>query len=168
MPRRKAEPELDPMTGEILPPEPKEDKAPRQTATRLVPRKAIESGVGLLNGIIGMLSPADALTMSDHAASNTLTINLDDEFGMLVDALDAQQKEHRRFRQYLSRFVMFSGGANLLGVVGLILYRRYMLRVAPPAPPEGQPQPESTVVPYTRPDHLGPFEPDVPAWTKSE
>lgn len=165
MPRRKRELELDPETGEpIVQPEPEERRPQQVERVRNVSHKAIESAVGLLNGVVAMVSPADALTIGERKPSQ-LVINLEDEFGMLVDALDDTQKQHVRFRKLLGRFCFAAGGANLLGVVGLILYKRYMMRLQPVQQEAVQPEGDGAPVVHVRPNGLLPVEPEQPDWS---
>lgn len=143
----------------------KPERKPRQTAGKLVPRQAIESAVGLVNGVLGTISPADALTMGDDQPK--FTIDLSNEFKMLVDGLEQQQKGSPRFRMWLGRFCLFSGGANLVGVVGLILWSRLQRHGIIQPLVQQQPEPEQNFTPAVTENGLAPdpfAPPPPPVW----
>lgn len=147
MPRRKAvdpdiplDPDAPPLPADEAP------KQPKASSTKLVPKSNIESLVSLLNGVVGMVSPADALSMPKETP--TLTLEFDNEFDLIVSATDKQQRASPTFRKYLSRFCTAAGGANLLAAVALILYVRLNRRGIVPSfgPFQAQPAPEAAPV----------------------
>ena len=156
-----------------------QDRAPRQTVSRRVQHKAIEAGVGFLNGVVGMVQPAFALTVGERKpAELSVSLQDDDEFTTLVNALDSYQGEHATFRKYLGRFCTFTDQASLLGVVALLIYRRYLMLQAaklqalqtesqgPTVYQNGYPETNSTE--HVRPPDMSPFEPETPAWVRTD
>lgn len=152
----------------------KPDRKPKASPVRRVPRKAIESAVGLANGILGALSPEDALSMGEAKPAG-LSIDLSDEFKMLVDALESQQDESPFFRKYLARFCVFSGGVNILGVIGILLFVRLqrhglipnILSNSNPSAPEPEPAQPPTIVPAINGRYsakVNPFEAQPVHW----
>jgi len=92
-------------------PEEPHDKPPKSTAaTRSVPEAALKDTCTILSGIIGMVSPPDAL--NEH------------ECNILVSGAMASQKSSPTFRKYLARFVGVTAGASFFGAVAIIAFAR--------------------------------------------
>ena len=108
------------------------DKPPKSTAaTRSVPEAALKDTCTILSGIIGMVSPPDAL--NEH------------ECNILVSGAMASQKSSPTFRKYLARFVGVTAGASFFGAVAIIAFARMQRHGMIPGtgPDAGMPMPGS-------------------------
>lgn len=125
--KQKLRDRLNSMRGE------QKERAPKSAAggeaAPEVNKTALTQTLDMVNGMIRMFSPADALTK--------------DEGTMLVEATLRQQKASKTFRKYLSRFVGAAGATSFFGAVALIVYVRLERRNIVPSLSgmPGMPQP---------------------------
>jgi hypothetical protein len=131
--------------------EAKRDRKPKvaEGTSPAVTKKALTATVGMLNGLVAMFFPGDALGQV-QIANETV-----DEQEMLVDALIETQQTSPIFKKYLGRFVGAAGQASLIGAVGLIIYVRLERRGIVPAlggsAPAGGGQPSGPSAPAPAP-----------------
>lgn len=103
------------------------DEAPkrgRSSSRRTTPRpstrslrKEIDGLVNLLNSVVGVVAPRDALDSIEVAA--------------LVHAIDEEAKINPRFRKGLETILGVTGGGSLMMVVSMIAARRVARHVIP-------------------------------------
>jgi hypothetical protein len=94
------------------------DKAPKVATPPAVTKKALQTTLSMLNGVVAMFSPIDALGKVQMGEQ------IIDEEEMVVDAVLETQATSPTFRRYLSRFINAAGSASLLGTIALLIYVR--------------------------------------------